>query len=211
LSRQSSTAVWAQYFAASSRRIGLNLKWRQSQHHTIPSTSRKSVPAAELARTSRSAATECAYRSDWADFSTWCHPPQHLPSSDARARARPRTHRWRGGRVAAELRRLAGFAEGFAGRHALPARERARLLIRRGIRPMPAEITPRVFSGVTPICRAVLSGPGTRYRYLCRLPWLRLGHPQQAGAQRRSRGRMRLHAACASFSLGSFADPSAVE
>jgi hypothetical protein len=28
--------------------------------------------AAELARTSRSAATECAYRSDWADFSTWC-------------------------------------------------------------------------------------------------------------------------------------------
>jgi anti-sigma regulatory factor (Ser/Thr protein kinase) len=29
----------------------------------------------------------------------------------------------------AELRRLAGFAEGFAGRHALPARERVRLLI----------------------------------------------------------------------------------
>ncbi len=51
-------------------------------------------------------------------------------------------------------------------------------------------------------CRAVLSRPGTRCRYRCRLPLPCLGHPQQAGAQRRSTGRRRWHAARASFSLG---------
>lgn len=117
--------------------------------------------AAELARSSRSAATERAYRSDWADFSAWCRDAGlvDLPAEPTTVGAylADRADRLKvatlGRRIAAitAAHRIAG--QGFDGGH--PAIERVLAGIRRRYGTRPAAKTALLTEDLRRIVRAL--------------------------------------------------------